>query len=143
MNCWGRSYIFILTLSIGVLLIAHCMIYAAADNKNQQNTKLALSGEVKDGVRIIKVEAARYSFLPDPIVVKLGEKVRLIGHSRDVTHGLAISDFKINLIIPSGGKTESVEFVANKEGVFNIICSVYCGSGHQKMQGTLIVLIVN
>ena len=37
------------------------------------------------------------------------------------------------------GKTEIVEFVADKRGTFEFYCSVYCGEGHSEMEGTLIV----
>lgn len=37
------------------------------------------------------------------------------------------------------GKTESVEFVADKKGSFYAYCSVYCGPGHSHMQVSLIV----
>jgi len=98
-----------------------------------------LSGEVTDGVRIIKVTAMKYKFDPDPVVVRAGDKVRLSVTSLDVEHGLAIAEFKVNLVIPAG-KTESIEFLADKAGTFNINCSVYCGPGHSKMQGKLVVL---
>jgi nitrosocyanin len=100
---------------------------------------LALPGKVdENGIRIIEVKASRYKFEPDPIVVKLGEKVRLVVTSIDVAHGIAISEFKINLSVPAG-KTESVDFVADKKGSFQAYCSVYCGPGHAHMHGTLVV----
>ena len=37
-------------------------------------------------------------------------------------------------------ETKKVEFVADKAGTFSFRCSVPCGSGHQLMQGTLVVL---
>jgi len=96
------------------------------------------SGELKDGVRVIKVEAFRYGFKPDPIVVKLGEKVKLIATSTDVPHGLAIAEFKINEDLVKG-KDEEIDFTADKKGTFTVYCSVYCGPGHSGMHGTLIV----
>ncbi len=96
------------------------------------------SGQIEDGVRVIKLKASKYKFEPDPIVVKKGEKVRVVASSSDVTHGISIPDFNLNLPIPAG--KESVgEFTADKEGTFTSYCSVYCGSGHGKMQGKLIV----
>lgn len=98
-----------------------------------------LSGKLENGIRIIEVKASRYKFEPDPVVVRLGEKVRLVVTSTDVAHGIAISEFDVKLSVPAG-KTESVEFVADKEGSFYAYCSVYCGSGHGKMQGVLRVV---
>lgn len=97
-----------------------------------------LSGKVEQGVRIIQVKASRYKFEPDPIVVKLGEKVGLVVTSTDVAHGITIQEFNLNLTIPAG-KTERIEFVADKPGTFQVYCSVYCGPGHGHMHATFIV----
>lgn len=106
--------------------------------KDENLEKLELSGKLQDGIRVVEVKASRYKFVPDPIVVKLGEKVRLVVTSADVTHGLAISKFKINLSV-SPGEAEGIEFVADKKGTFQIYCSVYCGPGHGHMHASLIV----
>lgn len=100
---------------------------------------LAPSGELTDNVRVVKVEAFKYGFKPDPIVVKRGEKVKLEVTSKDVAHGLGISEFGVNVAVPSG-KTVSAEFIAGKAGDFPIRCTVYCGSGHGDMHGTLKVI---
>ncbi|MEK6528643.1 MAG: cupredoxin domain-containing protein [Nitrospirota bacterium] len=100
---------------------------------------IKLSGKLEDGIRVIEVKASRYKFDPDPIVVKLGEKVRLVVTSVDVAHGIAIQEFNVKLSI-SAGKTERIEFVADKQGRFHAYCSVYCGPGHGRMQGILKVV---
>ena len=96
------------------------------------------SGQIEDGVRVIKLKASKYKFEPDPIVVKKGEKVRIVASSSDVAHGISIPEFNLNLAIPAG-KESTAEFSADKEGTFTSYCSVYCGTGHGKMQGKLIV----
>ncbi len=96
------------------------------------------SGKLENGVRVIEVKASKYKFEPDPIIVKFGEKVRLVAVSTDVTHGLAIGEFGINLKLPVG-KPQSVEFIADKKGKFKVYCSVFCGAGHSHMQGSFIV----
>ena len=96
------------------------------------------SGELKEGVREVNLEAFQYSFKPDPIVVKYKENIRLLAKSTDVTHGIGIAEFKINVALPKG-KVKKIEFVADKKGTFIIHCSVYCGFGHGKMHGRLIV----
>ena len=58
-------------------------------------------------------------------------KVRIIAESQDVTHGFAISEFNVNAVIE--------DFVANKKGEYDFVCSVYCGVGHSHMKGKLIV----
>ncbi len=104
----------------------------------QKNEDAAFSGRLENGVRVIELKASQYKFAPDPIVVKKGEKVRVIASSTDVTHGISIPEFKLNLTIPAG-KESTAEFSADKEGTFTAYCSVYCGTGHGKMQGKLMV----
>ena len=95
------------------------------------------SGKLIEGVRVIELKASKYKFEPDPIVVKKGEKVRIIASSSDVAHGISIPEFKLSLAIPAG-KESTAEFSADK-GTVTSYCSVYCGTGHGKMQGKLIV----
>jgi cytochrome c oxidase subunit 2 len=125
------------TLVLFVGLVSHAFCLEGVNK--QSNKKPELSGKVVDGVREIKVVASRYKFVPDPILVKLGEKVRLIVTTVDVTHGLSLPEFKINLGIEPG-ETETAEFVADKEGSFGFFCSVYCGPGHPDMHGKFIVI---
>lgn len=100
--------------------------------------KVSLSGEIIDGVRVVPVEAFQYGYDPDPIVVGLGEKVRLELTSRDVTHGFDLQEYGIDETIPAGKKAD-VSFLADKPGAFHIHCTVFCGPGHGDMHGTLIV----
>jgi cytochrome c oxidase subunit II len=99
---------------------------------------LPLSGDVKNGIRIIDVKAFRYGFDPDPMVVNQGDKVQLDVTSTDVAHGLAIKEYNINLNVP-GGETKSIVFTAGDKGVFNVACSVFCGPGHKEMHAKFIV----
>lgn len=100
---------------------------------------IRVSGALEDDIRVVKVKAFKYSFDPDPIVVRVDEKVRLELKSTDVDHGVVIKDFDISLIMPVG-KTVSVEFTPRKTGAFRIYCRVYCGSGHGSMYGILVVI---
>ncbi len=98
-----------------------------------------LSGEIKNGVREMKVTAKKYEFLPNPIGVKIGEKVRLRITSSDVEHSFSIKEYNINQDL-SKGKEKIIEFTADKVGSFTIKCNVFCGPGHGKMKGSLVVL---
>lgn len=109
-----------------------------ADDKAQKQSP-ELSGKIENGVRVIEVTASRYKFEPDPIVVKLGERVRIVAKTTDISHGLAIPEFKVNLTIDPG-KTATVAFVADKAGDFSAYCSIYCGPGHAEMRGKFIVI---
>ncbi len=86
----------------------------------------------------IKMEAKDFAFVPGEVRVKLGQKVRLIVTSTDVPHGIAIPAFNVHADLPVG-QAVTVEFTADQKGSFPFFCSVFCGSGHRGMKGTLIV----
>jgi plastocyanin len=86
----------------------------------------------------IKVIAKKFKFEPGRITVHKGDRVRLVVTSVDVDHGIGIREFGINQSVKKGA-TEVIEFVADKEGKFTFVCSVFCGDGHPEMVGELIV----
>lgn len=89
-------------------------------------------------VKEFDLEAYQFDFEPKTITVKKGDIVRLHVKSRDVPHGIYIKEYGINVPVTKEA-AKKVEFIADKAGTFAILCSVYCGSGHQAMQGKLIV----
>ena len=89
-------------------------------------------------VEIIKMTAKKYQFDPSTITVKQGQRVKLMITALDKTHGFAIKNFGINQRLTKG-KPVTVEFTATKAGTFTFHCSVFCGTGHRKMKGKLIV----
>jgi cytochrome c oxidase subunit 2 len=89
--------------------------------------------------RVIEVIARRYAFEPADIDVVEGERVRLLVKSGDGLHGFEIRQFKISKEIPRGAEPVAIEFTANAAGRFPILCSVFCGDGHDDMKGTLVV----
>jgi len=89
--------------------------------------------------RTFEIAAARYAFDPAAIEVDEGDVVRLVLHSTDTTHGLKIEALGVEVAIPKGGEIVSVEFVAAAPGRYRMECSEYCGSGHRRMRGELVV----
>src|SRR5687767_10960422 len=100
---------------------------------------VALAPQAADSTRTIDVTLSRYTFSPERIEVVLGEPVRLNVVSADGTHGFRVKELGLNVRIPPGGKTVTVELTPKKAGVFTITCSEYCGSGHTRMKGSLVV----
>ncbi len=52
--------------------------------------------------------------------------------------GFNAPDFKVRTDIPPG-KLMRVELTPDKAGTFTFFCDVFCGSGHEEMNGTFIV----
>jgi cytochrome c oxidase subunit 2 len=91
------------------------------------------------GTRRVEITASRYQFDPARIEVRQGDVVELVLRSADTDHGLAIKAYDVKVKIPKGGETVGVDFVASRAGTFPIECSEYCGSGHKRMKGELVV----
>lgn len=94
--------------------------------------------ETKQEVKEFNIRAKRFNFEPAVIEVKEGDRVRLNVQAIDTTHGLAIPDFDVNLVLEPG-QTKTVEFVASKKGSYSMFCSVFCGAGHSDMRGEFVV----
>lgn len=90
-------------------------------------------------VREFTITAERFQFTPDRLEVNQGDTVRITARSADGTHGFEIKKLKVEKLIPRGGELVVIEFVADKEGTFEFKCSEYCGRGHSRMTGVLVV----
>jgi cytochrome c oxidase subunit 2 len=92
--------------------------------------------------KVFEVVARRFVFEPATIEVTEGDLVRLIVRSADGPHGVEIKQFKVKKAVPRakpGDSPVTIEFVASTAGTFPILCSEYCGKGHEDMTGSLVV----
>ncbi len=74
----------------------------------------------------------------DEIRVKKGEKITLKVTSIDVVHVFTIQEYNISEAIYPG-KITTIQFVPDKEGIFEFYCKRGCGLGHLGMKGKLVV----
>lgn len=86
----------------------------------------------------IQMTAKKYEFKPDTITVKQGDHVKLVITAMDHDHGFKIDAFHVNEKLPKG-QPVTVEFTADQAGTFPFQCSQFCGLGHGKMKGKLVV----
>ena len=90
--------------------------------------------------RTIEVTAGDWKFEPAVIEVAEGERVVLKARTTDgKKHGLAIKELGVKAALPKTGEVVSIEFTAGVPGTYTIACSVYCGNGHKRMKGELVV----
>ena len=103
-------------------------------------TGIATGQPATPAPRTIEVTAGDYKFLPEVVEVAEGERVVLKVRVTDgKKHGIAIKEMGVKAALPKGSDPVSVEFVAGKAGTYTIACSVYCGNGHSRMKGRLVV----
>ena len=89
--------------------------------------------------RIIPMLAKKFTYEPSEVTLKLNEPVTFRLTSADVVMGFSVPDFKTRgTIIP--GQTTEVSMTPDKVGEFTFVCDVFCGSGHEDMEGTIRVV---
>ena len=90
----------------------------------------------------VKMTAVRSNFEPNKIEVNKGDLVTIhltnIEQTTDEIHGFGLSEYNINTSIDPG-ETKTLEFVADKAGVYAYYCTSFCSALHQEMQGYLLV----
>ena len=90
-------------------------------------------------VHRVQVTASRFLFSPGDITLKQGEPVELVMTSADVAHGLRIRELGVELRA-NKGQTAVASFTPRTAGDFVGKCSVFCGSGHNRMRLTVHVV---
>ncbi len=91
-----------------------------------------------EGVREIAMTAKKYEFSPSEIKAHPGETIRLVITALDRKHGFRLDAFGIDRQLPKG-EAVTIELTADRAGTFPFKCSKFCGFGHGKMKGGLIV----
>ncbi len=87
---------------------------------------------------VIKITAKQFEFIPSEITLKKGVPVVLEFTSADRLHGFDCPGLNIRTDIESG-VVNTIKFTPDKVGSFPFHCDNFCGSGHGKMKGTIIV----
>lgn len=88
--------------------------------------------------QVIRVTAKRFDYTPSEIRLKKGVPVVLEFTSQDVVMGFNVPDLGARTDIFPGNVTR-VRLVPDKVGTFEFHCDIFCGTGHEDMNGTIIV----
>jgi cytochrome c oxidase subunit II len=86
----------------------------------------------------IRIRTKKFEFHPDKVTARLGRPVTLILTSQDRIHGFKMPDFGLRADVVPGQETR-LTLVPDRPGRFAFLCDVFCGDGHEDMEGTLIV----
>ncbi|TDI99606.1 MAG: cytochrome c oxidase subunit II [Candidatus Dadabacteria bacterium] len=73
------------------------------------------------------------------LYVRLNRPVRMVMRADDVIHSFFVPAFRVKQDLMPGRYTQ-LWFTPTKIGTFDIFCAEYCGTGHSKMLGKVIVL---
>lgn len=99
---------------------------------------LVLSAQTPEP-RKITVTAKKYEFSPSRIELKLGQPVEITFESQDTKHGFACSELKLEKVVFEKDKPVTVKFTPEKAGTYEFKCANWCGFGHGKMKGEIVV----
>ena len=106
-------------------LFAACLVVATATGAEES--------------RKITVVAKKYEFNPSRIEVKVGEPVEITFESEDTKHGFSVKELDVEKVVFEKGKPATVKFTAAKPGTYAFKCAMFCGMGHSKMKGEIVV----
>jgi nitrous-oxide reductase len=90
----------------------------------------------------VETVAIRSHFDPEHVAVRKGQKMHWtitnLERTRDATHGFCIPGYNIAASIEPG-ETVTLDFVADKSGVFPFYCLEFCSALHLEMAGYFLV----
>jgi cytochrome c oxidase subunit 2 len=89
--------------------------------------------------RKITVTAKKYEFSPSKIELKVGEPVEITFQSQDTKHGFSCKALGIEKVVFEKDKPETVRLNPQKAGTYEFKCAKFCGMGHGKMKGEILV----
>lgn len=139
-----RSKASVLTALLGGMIFTVPFVLSVAHTKatNPEITGAALASVKPGGApaaeQVIHITAKNFEFSPGTFTVKQGIPVVLELSSADRKHGFSLRAFGVRADIRPG-VVSRVSFTPDRTGRFTFTCDVFCGEGHEKMTGTLVV----
>ena len=99
---------------------------------------LVLAKPKDHGERVVRIKVKRFEYLPKEITLKKGVPVVLELESLDVPHGFNLPDLGVRAdVLP--GRTARVRIVPEQAGRFAFHCDIFCGTGHEELEGAIVV----
>jgi cytochrome c oxidase subunit 2 len=88
--------------------------------------------------RVVPIVARKFVFIPNEVALRKGEPVVLEFTAPEVAMGFFAPALGLRtLIVP--GETARVHWTPDRAGRFDFLCDVFCGDGHEGMNGHLVV----
>lgn len=108
------------------------------NQSNQTNTETNTPSITNPEVKTFDIVGTPFAYAPNEIRVKKGDTVKINFTNNEGFHDLTIEGYDMKTKQLQAGQSETIEFVADKEGSFTYYCSV---PGHREkgMVGSLIV----
>jgi cytochrome c oxidase subunit II len=137
--------IFVLPLAILFCFSVFCIDKTIADDKPSSGpsgakvVKIGNTAPADAAVKEFDVSAKKYEFAPALIEAPIKTLLKIHLKALDKEHGFEIKGVKDSCVKFSPSEPATIEFYADKAGEFEFVCCKYCGLGHGKMKGKLVV----
>ncbi|HEY9714639.1 MAG TPA: cupredoxin domain-containing protein [Chroococcales cyanobacterium] len=99
---------------------------------------IASAGLADSDTSTFDITARRFEFSPREITVKKGKPVVLRLKSEDRLHGFNVPALNLRADIQPG-KVSELKLTPSKAGELDFFCDVFCGAGHEGMNGKITV----
>ena len=130
---------------VTVLVLALLLAACGGGGSNQQSStpsqtqSTPAASSADSGVRVIDIVFDDFSFGPQEIRVKSGERVRLnIRNNGSVAHDWYVDDLGLGTPLIQPGQTTTFEFTAGAAGSYEAICTE---PGHEALGMTGVLII--
>jgi cytochrome c oxidase subunit 2 len=99
---------------------------------------LAVTLSAAQAPRVVRIIAKKFEFDPPQIRLKRGETVVLELVTTDRSHGFKLPELNIRLdALPD--EIHRVTLTPDRVGRFTFLCDVFCGEGHDDMEGHIVI----
>ena len=88
--------------------------------------------------RVVEIAVKKFEYIPPEITLKKGEPVRLELTSLDRLHGFDLPELGVRADVKPD-ETVTVRVTPTKTGQFVFHCDIFCGDGHEDLQGVITV----
>ncbi|MFA5925857.1 MAG: plastocyanin/azurin family copper-binding protein [Parcubacteria group bacterium] len=138
LSVWIAAALIIIIIGIFYVTRGRSMYTAPPAQTPAAKTPNELSASDIQNMRVFEISGKPFEFSVKEIKVKKGDKVRINFSSTQGMHDWVVDEFNAKTKIVQAGQSDSIEFVADKTGIFEYYCSVPTHR-QQGMVGKLIV----
>ncbi|EPZ45112.1 cupredoxin domain-containing protein [Alicyclobacillus acidoterrestris] len=118
----------LMTIPVFAVLVA----VTGCGTSDSGNSNTSAQTSVPKDAQVVHVTAQDYSWTLDKSTFKDNQPIVFDLSCTSGSHGFAISGTNINVPIASG-QTKTVVWTPKKAGTYTIVCSKFCGPGHEQM----------
>ena len=96
-------------------------------------------GSSRAEARVVRIVAKKFAFSPHEIILKNGEPVVFELISGDRKHGFEVPALGLKGEFDPAG-VNRIPFTPTRAGRFGFTCNIFCGDGHDDMEGDIVVV---